>query len=89
MIEEDLHRFSVCTRQDQREGIVRAGLNRRKDVGEGEPPVAKPWRALTALPPDMADPALLADAGFILEKQADALAFMRTLNFFDLFRGSF
>ena len=32
-------------------------------------------------PPDVADAAFLADAGFVLEKQADTLVFMRTLQF--------
>jgi hypothetical protein len=86
---EHLHRGRIGIRQHQREGIVRARLNSRKDVGEGEALIAKPRRALAALPPDMADAALLADACFILEEQPEALVFMRMLNVFQQRRGSF
>ena len=75
-VKEGLHRRRVGIGHHQREGVVGAGLYGGEDIGEGEAPVAKPWRPLPALPPDMADAALLADARFVLEEQAQALAFM-------------
>jgi hypothetical protein len=76
-------------RQHEREAVIRAGLYGREDVGEGEAPVAEARRSLAAPPPDVARPALLADARLVLEEEADALVFMRTLNFFEQCRGSF
>ncbi len=87
-VEELLHRL-VGVRQDERERVVGAGLDGRKDVGEREAPVAEARRALAPLPPDMADAPLLPDARLVLEIQADALIFMRTLSFFQDLRGSF
>jgi hypothetical protein len=89
LIEELLHRRGVGVRQHEREGIVGAGLDGREDVGERETLIAQAWRALATLPPDAADAAFLADAGLVLEEQAQALAFMRTLKFFEELRGSF
>ena len=88
-IKKLLHRFGVGVGQHQREGIVAARLHGRKDVGEGEALVAEPRRALAPFPPDMTGTALLADAGFVLEEQADAFVFMRMLNFSEQRRGSF
>ena len=82
LVEELLHRVRIGIGHDKGEAVIRAGLHCGEDIGEGEAPVAKPWRTLAARPPDVADAAFLADAGFILEKQADTLVFMRTLNFF-------
>ena len=89
LIEELLHRLGVGVRQHEREGIVGAGLDDCEDVGKREALIAQAWRALAALPPDAADAALLSDAGLVLEEQADALAFMRTLKFFQELGGSF
>ena len=75
-VEEDLHRRSIGVGHHQREGVVRARLYGGEDIGEGEAPVAKPRRTLAALPPDMTNAAFLADARFVLEEQAQALAFM-------------
>jgi hypothetical protein len=88
-VEEDLHRGRIGMGQHQREGVVRARLDGSEDVGEGEALVAKPRRALAPPPPKVADAAFLADPGFVLEEQANALAFMRTLKFFQKLRGSF
>ena len=46
-------------------------------------------RPLAASPPDVAHAPLLPDARLVLEKQAQALVFMRTLNFFQRSPGSF
>jgi hypothetical protein len=81
-VEKDLHCCRIGIGHHQREGIVRARLNGCEDIGKGEALVAQAWRAFAALPPDMADTALLADACLILEEQAYSLAFIRTLNFF-------
>ena len=89
LIEELLHRLGIGVRQHEREGIVGAGLDGCEDVGEREALVAQARRALASLPPDAADAALLSDAGLVLEEQADALVFMRTLKFFQESRGSF
>jgi hypothetical protein len=68
-------------RHDQRKRVVSAGLDGREDVGEREALVGEARRTLAPLPPDVTDPTLLADARLVLEKQADALVFMRTLNY--------
>ena len=88
-IEKRLHRRRIGIGQHEREGVVASRFDGGEDVGEGKPLVAEPRRALPPLPPDMADAAFLPDARFILEKQPDALAFMRTLKFFEKLRGSF
>jgi hypothetical protein len=89
LIEELLHRLGVGVWQYQREGIVGAGLHRREDVGEGEALIAQAWGALPSLPPDAAYATFLTDARLVLEKQAQALVFMRTLKLFQELRGSF
>ena len=63
------------------ESIISSWLHGCEDIGEGEALIAEARRALATLPPDMADPAFLADTRLILKKQAKALSFMRTLNF--------
>ena len=75
-VEEGLHRRRIGIGHHQRKGIICAGLYGSEDIGEGEALVAEPWRALAALPPDMADAALLANARLVLEEQAQAFAFM-------------
>jgi hypothetical protein len=75
-VEEDLHRRRIGIGHHQREGVVRARLYGRENIGEGETPVAKPRWPLPSLPPNMADAAFLADARLVLEEQAQALAFM-------------
>jgi hypothetical protein len=75
-VEEHLHCRRIGIGHHQRKGVVRAWLDGGKNVGEGEAPIAEPPRTLAALPPDMADAALLADARLVLEEQAEALAFM-------------
>src|SRR5205807_9366697 len=89
LIKELLHRLGVGVWQHEREGVVGAGLDRRENVGESEALVAQAWRTLAALPPDAAHATLLADAGLVLEEQAQALVFMRMLKFFEELRGSF
>src|SRR6516162_11797739 len=74
-VQKDLHRRRIGIGHHHRKRVVRARLYGGEDIGEGEAPVAKPWRALAALPPDMTDAAFLADARFVLEEQAQALAF--------------
>ena len=88
-VEELLHCLGVGVRHNEGEAVVSAGFDRREDVGERKALVAQPWRALTAPPPDVARPSLLADARLVLEKQADTLVFMRMLNFSEKCRGSF
>ena len=72
-IEEQLHRLGVHVGKDQREGVVGSRLHSGEDVGEREALVGDAARALAALPPDMAGPALLADPRLVLEKDADSL----------------
>jgi hypothetical protein len=88
-VQELLHCIGVDIGHDEREGIVRTRLNGGEDVGEGEALVGKTLRPLAARPPDMTSAPLLTDARLVLEKQADALVFMRTLNFCQQRRGSF
>jgi len=80
-VEKFLHRRGIGVRQHKREGMIGAWFNGGEDIGEGEALIAEARRALATLPPDMADPAFLADTRLILKKQAKALSFMRTLNF--------
>jgi hypothetical protein len=80
---ELLHRFGVGVGQDEGETVVRAGLNASEDVGEREALVAQAQGALATLPPDMAGSTLLTYPCLVLEKQPDALVFMRTLKFFE------
>jgi hypothetical protein len=81
-VEEHLHARRVGVRQDQHEIVVGAGLDGGVDVGVGVALVENAPRALTALPPDVADAAFLPDACFVLEIQAQTLILMRTLNVF-------
>ena len=89
LVEKLLHRLGVGVRQHEGEGIVGAGLDRREDVGEREALVAQARRPLPSLPPDAAYAAFLADAGLVLEKQAQALALMCICNRLEDFWGSF
>jgi hypothetical protein len=84
-----LHCLGADRGQHQREGIIGAGLDCRKNIGEREAFIAQAWRALAAPPPDPTHPTFLTDPRLVLEKQANALAFMRMLNFFEQRRGSF
>jgi hypothetical protein len=59
------------------------------DVGEREALIAEPRRTLASPPPDVARAPLLPDAGLVLEEEADALVFMRTLYFSEQRWGSF
>jgi hypothetical protein len=89
LVEEALHGLRVGIGHDEGERIIRPRFDGGKDVGEGETLVAEPRRTLAPLPPDVADAAFLANPRLILEKQTDALIFMRILNIFQQRRGSF
>jgi hypothetical protein len=67
-IEELLHGLGIHVWQDEREGVVGAGLDGCEDVGKREALVAQAKWALPALPPNVASPPLLADARLILEE---------------------
>ncbi len=69
-VEEGLHRRRIDIGHHERESIVRTWLHGCEDVGEGEALIAEPRRALSALPPDMTNAALLTDARLVLEEQA-------------------
>lgn len=88
-VEEHLHRLGIHVRHDQREGVVGSRFDGCEDVGERKALVAEPRRTLAAPPPDVARAPLLADAGLVLEEEADALVFMRMLYFSEQRRGSF
>ena len=88
-LEERLHPRSVRIGQDQREGIIRAGLDGRVDIGRNVALIAQARRALAAFPPDVTDASFLADPRFVLEIQAQFLIFMRMLNSFQRSAGSF
>ena len=89
LVEKGLHGWRIGIGHDESEGIVRARLDGREDVGEGETLVAEPRRALAPLPPDVADTAFLANPRLILKEEAYAFIFMRTLKVFQQRRGSF
>jgi hypothetical protein len=84
-----LHADAVRFRQDQREGIVGARLDRGVDIGVGVALIDATRRALAALPPDVAGSALLPDARLVLEEQPQPLIFVRTLYFYQGSQGSF
>ena len=84
-----MHRRRIGIGQYEREGIIGTRLNSGEDVGEGKALVAEARRTLAPLTPDMANTPLPADPRLILEEQADALAFVRTLKVFQKLRGSF
>ena len=81
-LEKDAHSLGIRVRQNEREGIVGARLDRCVNVGGNIALIAQARRALTPLPPDMANAAFLADARFVLKIQAQTLVFMRVLKFF-------
>jgi hypothetical protein len=81
-LEKHLHCRPVRVRQDERERVVGARFDDRVDIGGYVALIEEAGRTLAPLPPDMADAPLLPDARLILEIEAQALAFMRTLNFF-------
>ena len=87
--EEHLHRLGIHVRHDEREGVVGSWLHGREDVGEREALVAQSRRTLASPAPDVARAPLLPDAGLVLEEEADALVFMRTLYFSEQRWGSF
>lgn len=89
LVEESLHGLRVGVGHNEGEGIIAPRLDGGEDIGEGEALVAQARRTLASLPPDMADTAFLADPRLILEKQAYALVFMRTLNIVQERWGSF
>ena len=89
VIEKCLHCLGADRGQNQREGIIGARLDCRKNIGEREAFIAQAWRALAAPPPDPTHPTFLTDPRLVLEKQANALVFMRMLNFSEKRRGSF
>ena len=88
-VEERLHRLGIHVRHDEREGFVGSRLDGCEDVGEREALIAESRRTLTSPPPDVARAPLLPDAGLVLEEEADALVFMRTLYFSEQRWGSF
>jgi hypothetical protein len=72
-VEKQLHGLGVDVGQDQREGVVGAGLDRREDVGEREALVGNAARTLAPFPPDVAGATFLADPRFVLEENPDAI----------------
>ena len=60
--------------QDEGEFGAGGGFDGGEDIGPVEPLVAHSRRPLALHPPAVTGPPLLADAGFIQEKQTDALA---------------
>ena len=88
-VQELLHRMRVRVGQHKREAVVGARFDGCEDVGEREAIVDEARRTLAAPPPDVARSPLLTDPRLVLEKEADALASMRMLNFSDEGRGSF
>ena len=88
-VEENLHAGGVGVGQDQGEGVVGAGLDRRVDVGIDIALIEETRRTFAALPPDMTDAALLADARLVLEIELQAPAVNPLFDFFQRAPGSF
>lgn len=75
-VEKGLHRHRRYLGEHEGERIVGAGLDRAENVSERIALIGGTGRALAPDEPAVADAALLADPRFILEKQADTLAWM-------------
>ena len=82
LVEIDLHGVGRDLGQDEREGVIRARLNGAVDIGEGIALIASPRRPLAPREPAVTDAPLLANAGFILEKETDFLVRMGFANLF-------
>jgi hypothetical protein len=85
-VQKNLHVFGVGVRQHQREGSVAAGFHRAVEIGERIALIRTTGRALSTRVPPMADPALLADAGLVLEDEPQPLARMCISNRLQLVR---
>lgn len=72
-IKKLLHRIGMYLRQDQREGVVGLGLGGCEDVSKSEALVSRARRALPSRIPEVAHPAFLANAGLVLEEDAQTL----------------
>ena len=72
-VEIDLHGVGRDLGQDEREGVICAWLNGAVDISEGVALIASPRRPPAFCEPAVTDAPLLANAGFILEKEADFL----------------
>jgi hypothetical protein len=66
VVEENLHRASVGSRQRQREGLVGSDPARGKEVEARIAPVDDAWRTQTSLVPDPCGAPLLPDPRLIL-----------------------
>ena len=76
LVEIDLRGVGRDLGQDEREGVIRARFHRPIDIGKGIALIASPRRPLAPREPAVADAALLANAGFILEKETNFLVRM-------------
>jgi hypothetical protein len=65
---------------DEREAVVGARFDGAEDVGEGVALIATSRWSRALRVPAMTDASLLADTRFVLEKQADLLAFVCIAN---------
>jgi hypothetical protein len=81
-IEIDLHRMRRHFGHHERKGVIRARLDGTEDVGECVALIALAGWPLATRVPAVTDAALLADARFVLEKQADPLCPMCIANRF-------
>ena len=77
LVEIELHGVGRDLGQDKRKGVIGARLDGAIDIGEGVALIASPRRPLAPREPAVTDAPLLADAGFILEKETDFLALVR------------
>lgn len=72
-VEEHLHGHGRDLRQHQAGALAGGGLHGGEHVGEAEALVGQTRRAVAPQPPGVARAPLLADPGFILEPERDAL----------------
>ena len=77
LVEIDLHGVGRNLGQDKRKGVIGARLDGAVDIGESITLIASPRGPLAPREPAVTDAPLLADAGFILEKETDFLALVR------------
>ena len=86
-VEESLHCRPIGIRHHQREGLIRAWLNGGEDIAKVKRLLHSPSGRSPRL--HQTDAALLADARRILKEEAQALIFVRALNFFEERRSPF
>ena len=78
--EKQFHDAGIDDGQHEGEVLAAFGVHDGVDIGPLVADLPRPPRAFTPSPPTMADPSLVADAGFVLGPELDMLVRMRRSN---------